>query len=255
LCNKHATEQSNWWIPCPENSWTELKKQKNNEIREFLTKVTNAEENPRGLMGEAHWTATNANSEKRPELLERLKNTIEMKCMTKIMAVKPKTADESDLIDLGRNMRRQLDVELADDFAFITHVVIENQISPIATRMKTVQGMLTQYFIQMCPESTHIEYISSTNKLRISPILAAKALATEALATTVVATETLAKKNTYADNKKDCVKYGSQILAASTDGRSATWVEFANTHKKRDDLFDAFLQGLAFLEIKLRKSI
>ena len=33
------------------------------------------------------------------------------------------------------------------DIESITHVFIENQISPIANRMKTIQGMLAQYFI------------------------------------------------------------------------------------------------------------
>ena len=35
-----------------------------------------------------------------------------------------------------------------DDVTDLTHVIIENQISPIATRMKTIQGMVMQHFIE-----------------------------------------------------------------------------------------------------------
>ena len=38
-----------------------------------------------------------------------------------------------------------------------THVIIENQISPIANRMKTIQGMITQYFIMK--NIYNVEYI------------------------------------------------------------------------------------------------
>ena len=44
-------------------------------------------------------------------------------------------------------------------------VIIENQISTIASRMKTLQGMISQYFIMKGIPS--IEFISSINKLKI----------------------------------------------------------------------------------------
>lgn len=43
-------------------------------------------------------------------------------------------------------------------------VIIENQIGPLANKMKTIQGMLTQYFIMHNVET--IEFISSSNKLK-----------------------------------------------------------------------------------------
>jgi hypothetical protein len=45
-------------------------------------------------------------------------------------------------------------------------VLIENQISPIAKRMKDVQVLLTQYFI-MKSDETVIIYVSSSNKLKL----------------------------------------------------------------------------------------
>ena len=45
-----------------------------------------------------------------------------------------------------------------------THVIIENQIRPIANRMKTVQGMLAQHFITI--QIPFIDFVSSGNKLK-----------------------------------------------------------------------------------------
>ena len=50
-----------------------------------------------------------------------------------------KKAGDVDLIDIGKNMKAELDKFVFDD---IQHVVIENQLSPLASRMKTIQGML-----------------------------------------------------------------------------------------------------------------
>ena len=44
-------------------------------------------------------------------------------------------------------------------------VLIENQISKIASTMKTIQGMITQYFVMSHVENIH--YISSYNKLKM----------------------------------------------------------------------------------------
>ena len=52
-----------------------------------------------------------------------------------------------------------------DSLGDIDRVIIENQISPIANRMKTVQGMLSQYFL-MSNDKLDIEFISSINKLK-----------------------------------------------------------------------------------------
>jgi regulator of replication initiation timing len=47
----------------------------------------------------------------------------------------------------------------------VTTVIIENQISTIATRMKSIQAMLAQYFIMRNTEIA-IEFVSSANKLK-----------------------------------------------------------------------------------------
>ena len=52
------------------------------------------------------------------------------------------------MVTLGKNMKGVFD-EIMCDVSGIEIVLIENQISPIANRMKTIQGMIMQYFIMM----------------------------------------------------------------------------------------------------------
>ena len=108
----------------------------------------------------------------------------------------------------------------------ITHVIIENHIVKVATRMKTVQGMLTQYFIMqnICP---HIEYISSSNKL--------KDLTTKTL------------ENSYKQHKKDSIVICQQFL--DNNESLLQWRNVLNTSKK-DDLADSFLQGIWYIKNK-----
>ena len=62
----------------------------------------------------------------------------------------PVRADCINLIDIGRTMKQKFDQLFACDFLDLDKVIIENQISPLASRMKTLQGMITQYFIMIC---------------------------------------------------------------------------------------------------------
>jgi len=49
------------------------------------------------------------------------------------------SANDVSLIEIGKSIKRELNkiTEMAD----VTHVLIENQISPIATSMKTIQDL------------------------------------------------------------------------------------------------------------------
>ena len=74
-------------------------------------------------------------------------------------------ASKLDLVTIGKNMMFQLDDILKDHLITIDLVIIENQISPIANRMKTIQGMISQYFI-MRNQNIQIEFVYSANKLK-----------------------------------------------------------------------------------------
>jgi hypothetical protein len=123
---------------------------------------------------------------------------------------------------VGKKMKLELDK--VPGIREVTHVAIENQISKIASRMKTVQGMLSQYFIMqdICP---HIEYVSSDNKLKD-------------LTSNV-------QENTYKQHKKDSVEISKQILGQNPS--LGNFDDLFNVSKK-DDLADAFLQGIWYLK-------
>jgi hypothetical protein len=100
-------------------------------------------------------------------------------------------------------------------------VIIENQIGPLATKMKTVQGMLAQYFI-MRNNDIRIEFVSSSNKL--------KGLAG--------GEETL----DYKGRKKLGVECCAEQIVSSNNADE--WLPFFKSSKKKDDLADCFLQGV-----------
>jgi hypothetical protein len=132
----------------------------------------------------------------------------------------------------------------------IDHVAIENQISPIANRMKTIQGMLAQYFI-MKNENIHIEFVSSSNKLKQFATMQKKeSVPNPSVLENTIEPSEICKKVVNKDYKKhkvDGVSYCSQILSKNStfDG----WKSSLDT-KKKDDLADCFLQGLWYLRSK-----
>ena len=132
-------------------------------------------------------------------------------------------AGDVDLFNIGRNIRSNLDKLFINENK-IDYVIIENQISPIATRMKTIQGMLVQYFVMSTLNVDHINFISASNKLKICDIK---------------------EKTKYSDRKKMGIDKCLEII--TTDCRFSEHVDYFVKHKKKDDLADSFLQGLWFI--------
>ena len=89
-------------------------------------------------------------------------------------------------------------------------------------RMKTLQGMIMQHFIER--DIPLVEEISASNKLK------------EFLGNT---------KTTYSERKKLSIMYTRQIL--SNNNNLHKWIKIFNEHKKKDDLADSFLQGRWYL--------
>lgn len=133
-----------------------------------------------------------------------------------------KTTDLS-LIEIGINLKKTLD-ELYGDIHIDT-VIIENQISPIANRMKTLQGMIAQYFIMK--NTTDIHFISAANKLK----------------------EYVSKKTTYSERKKMGIEICEELLI--NNEQFGKHLDMFHTHKKKDDLADCFLQGIWYLRDKI----
>ena len=136
-------------------------------------------------------------------------------------------ASKLDLVTIGKNIQSKLDQILEEHLQTINIVVIENQISPIANRMKTIQGMIAQYFI-MRNNTIEIEFVSAANKLK---------------------TEKKDVKESYAERKKLGIKKAKELL--ETDFKNPNWGEHFNNHLKKDDLADSFLQGVWFIREKI----
>ena len=139
------------------------------------------------------------------------------------------SAASLDLITIGRNMHQRFDAtpHLASG---IDVVIIENQLSTLATRMKTLQGMITQYFIMRgVPD---IRFISATNKLK--PFEQKNE-----------GEEIEKGEGGYADRKKRSIEI-TRALITSAAHMPLMAMKF-DKHKKKDDLADCFLQGMWWL--------
>ena len=66
------------------------------------------------------------------------------------------------MIDCGKLLKKHLDKHFSDKN--IDKIIIENQIGPLALRMKMLQGMITQHFIENGNDD--IEFINASNKLK-----------------------------------------------------------------------------------------
>jgi hypothetical protein len=140
--------------------------------------------------------------------------------------IESKNASEVDLFNIGVNIKTKFN-KLFENEGTIDYVIIENQISPIATRMKTIQGMIVQYFIMSNLKVDHIEFISASNKLKDCDIK---------------------DKTNYSDRKK--LGIAKCLGMITNDFRFNEHIDYFNKHKKKDDLSDSFLQGIWFINNK-----
>ena len=138
--------------------------------------------------------------------------------------------DQVPLQIVGRNILSYFDA--VPGIRDVTHVIIENQIGPLATKMKTVQGMLMQYFI-MRDANVCVEFINASNKLKD-------------LDSVNLTKETKQEKLDYKGRKKQAIAICTNLL--STVPTLACWKDFFYSCKKKDDLSDCFLQGIWYLQ-------
>lgn len=165
-------------------------------------------------------------SVKKDDILKIITAFMETKMLSSVESMK---ANDMDLIMIGIAMRKAFDNDLKSHLDTIDQIVIENQISPIANRMKTLQGMIAQYFIMH--EKTKIAFVSASNKLKGY--------------TKVNDTGEIVEVDTssYASRKKEGINVTLKLLTE----KHSEWLGHFNTHKKKDDLADCFLQGVWYL--------
>lgn len=161
---------------------------------------------------------------------------------------KIKTKD-IDFYTYGKNMK--IHFERLFKNIQLDLILIENQIGPLALRMKVLQGMILQHFIERNCEK--VLSVNSSNKLK----------------------EFIQKKTTYSERKKESINitlkllklYNSNINNNGIDIKKdkmndffkkkcekhitkakPNWFDYLKTHKKKDDLADCYLQGLWYLK-------
>tara|TARA_X000000950_G_C13615202_1_gene537027 strand:- start:139 stop:747 length:609 start_codon:yes stop_codon:yes gene_type:complete len=130
-------------------------------------------------------------------------------------------------------------------------ILIENQIGPLALRMKVLQGMIMQHFIER--NCNNVLCINSCNKLK----------------------EFIKRKTTYIERKKESIIITLKLLEiynnnlinqninksicnnsskknnfffSKKEKEDVKWISYFNKHKKKDDLADCFLQGIWYLK-------
>ena len=228
FCETHAKMQP-WIFPKKTHELTQLKKRKLEELK-------------------TEWSALPGNSRteekiQKAELVERIFKHYQSVCFRKAGSdVHVKTAGETDLVSIGRAIRRQLDSDPAIEGA--THIIIENQISTIASRMKTIQGMIAQYFIMRFGDQAKVEFISSHNKLKGFVLPSVKEREPEP--TKPKDPKDPKEKTKYKANKTDGVAICRQFIQQNPEIKS--WDPIFEKSKKRDDLADCFLQAIWYLK-------
>ena len=157
------------------------------------------------------------NSNTKDELIKIIESYIKNKYFD--IFVK-ENCNDIDLIKVGININIQLN-KFMKYHQDINYVIIENQISPIANRMKTIQGMVSQYFI--INKIHNIKFVSSYNKLKLFNN----------------------KKLSYSEKKKLSIEITNNFL--ENINSLGDWKISFLSSKKKDDLADSFLQGYYYL--------
>lgn len=143
--------------------------------------------------------------------------------LRKLLPIGETKTKSTPLPEIGVRLMQKLDACLSDAgllHTSITKIAIENQLGPIASTMKAVQGMVTQYWIMR--NVIDIVYVSAANKLK--PFTQ--------------------EKLTYKQRKKLAIQKTAELV----DKNAPSYSEFFASSKKKDDLADAYLQGIWVIE-------
>ena len=232
-CLVHA-KSSDKLIPTKDLSTAALKKLKVDELGELCIK--------HGIQ-----VLTN---DKKADILAKVVAHFAAKTLTPLIATKSKNANQIHLVEIGKRIKTQFDHVFSK--YYLTHVILENQISPIAGRMNTIQGMVSQYFIMRDrTDQLAIDFISSAGKLKgfVPDTLAkpSEGVATRIEDPTTRQNEgpTKGPENTYKTHKRDGIAFCNQFMAANPG--LATFRHIIDASTKKDDLADSFLQGIYFM--------
>lgn len=199
-CKTHA-KNTEFFIPTAEMSMKNLKKKRVSELYQLAN----------------NYNIQYDNKINKTDLLKLFDIHINEKYFD---IIKPIKIDDIHMISIGRNINNIFNKQYSD--MEIDLVLIENQISPIANKMKTIQGMIAQYFIMM--STCEIIFVSSINKLKLYEGC---------------------NNLTYKERKSKSVDIcKSQIT-------NNNYLNFFNESNKKDDLADSYLQGIWYIKTKI----
>lgn len=142
-----------------------------------------------------------------------------------------RSAKDVDLVEIGKGLHQflsQKGTEWTSKDSIPEIVLIENQISPIANRMKTIQGMISQFFISaptFSEHNTEIKFVSSSNKLK----------------------DFTQESTTYDQRKKLGVEV-TRTLLSENEANKRLWLALFDKHSKKDDLADSYLQAIWYIK-------
>jgi hypothetical protein len=203
LCKIHANK-SVYKIPSDDNNIKKINKMKIGDLKIYMDN--------HGILYTMYDT--------KPELLLKIKIYINENVLS---IIKKESANQMNMIPLGERLFAAFNAAI--NLEGIDHICIENQIGPIANRMKSLQGMISMYFIMN--GNPNISFISATNKLK------------------------LFKPNEQLDNHSERKKAGIEMVHSileKNENKNKQWTAIFNSHKKKDDMADSLLQGLWYLK-------
>ena len=252
-CRKHAKAVDQYQIPSAKD--LSLKRLNKTDLQEYID----------GLDISLNIFSQPKKNQKRQAIIEELEQYNNQRFFD---PVKEDNAGLVSLIEIGYNLQQRFDNILTG--ITLDTILIENQLSNIAVRMKTLQGMITQYFIMRGYRS--IEYIASQNKLKLFQERDKGKAKTERTSNKDSEKNDKdlndkdkdsndkdsnndqenkdskkndqGKKTSYSDRKRMGIQYCTEVLDSNN---MDDWLEYMNKHGKRDDLADCFLQGLWWL--------
>ena len=201
LCKIHA-KQSVYKIPSDDTNIKKINKMKIGELKSYM---------------DSHGIVYTIDDTK-PEILLKIKTYL-AGCL--LVVVKKESANDMNMVPMGERLFAAFNAAI--NLEGIDHICIENQIGPIANRMKSLQGMISMYFIMR--GKINISSISATNKLKLF--------------------NSIDKLDSQADRKKAGIEMVYKILEKNENKQ---WMETFRSHKKKDDMADSLLQGLWYLK-------
>tara|TARA_Y100000389_G_C17454188_1_gene516916 strand:- start:1089 stop:1892 length:804 start_codon:yes stop_codon:yes gene_type:complete len=136
--------------------------------------------------------------------------------------IEPIDSRDINIVTFGKRIKTCFN-DIVDKYN-IDCLLIENQIGPLALRMKMIQGMIMQHFIEI--DCHTIKEISPSNKLKM------------------FTKDT--KKTSYIERKKKGIDVTRKLL--QDNSLLMKWCDYFEKHKKKDDLADSFLQALWYIK-------